>query len=109
MSDRMLQINEKLQHKLAEILSLRIEVPFDFFISVVRIDCSNDLKRAKAYLSILPFNKAEDGLAYMINHKGEIQKLLGQNLNMKYTPILHYYLDETEEKTSQVYSAIEDI
>lgn len=109
MIDRMTQVNELIQHTLAEIFSQTLEIPFEYFVSVTRVSCSSDLKTARVFLSVLPFAKAEEGLAFIIRNKNYIQKLLGEKINIKFTPILHYCLDNTEEKATEVYKVIDNL
>lgn len=107
MKDRMTQVNELIQRTLAEIFSQTLEIPFEYFVSVTRVSCSSDLKTARVFLSVLPFAKARDGLVFIIRNKNHIQKLLGEKINIKFTPILHYCLDDSEEKASKVYEVID--
>jgi len=109
MKDRVLQINEKAQHLLAEIFSKEIEIPMDLFISVTDVDCESNLKTAVVSVSVLPFSRAEEGFAYLIKRKGLIQNLFGKRFNMKFTPILTYKLDETGETTDKIYRLIDSL
>jgi len=107
---RLDQINEKLQHTLAEVLSTEIELPFDFLVSVTNFKCSSDLKNARVSLSILPFNKAQDGMNWIIAHRKEIQYQLGlKNKRLHHTPVMHFVLDTAEEKASEIYSIMDKI
>ncbi|NQT50345.1 ribosome-binding factor A [Candidatus Kuenenbacteria bacterium] len=109
MNDRMLQVNSMLQQTLAKILSENLEVPFDFFITVTRFDCGPDLKTANVFVSILPFNKAKDGLAFLIKSRYEIKGLLGKKINLKYTPNLTFIIDDAEEMATKIYSTLDEI
>ena len=110
MNERMEQINSLLQQKLAEVFSQRLEIPFEFFITISRIDCSKDLKHAKVYLSVLPFNKSKTAITWIIRNKGEVQKAFSKIVkNLKYTPNLKFFIDETEEKTNEIYDIIDNL
>lgn len=102
-------INQLLRQSLAEILIRDVEIPKDFFITVVKVDCAQNIKTANAYLSILPFNKKEEALAYIINRRGEIQKFLGDRINLQFTPKLRFMLDTTEQTADEIYAALDRI
>lgn len=109
MSERMLHINERIQRVLAQVLSTEAEIPADYFISVTKVRCATDLHHATAYVSILPFAKAEEGLEYLNKNRKLIQGIFGNKVNLKYTPILNYKLDESEEVADKIYSIIDNL
>lgn len=110
MTDRMEQVNELIQQKLGLIFSQKIDLPSKFFVTITKIDCSRDLKTAKVFLSVLPFNMSKEALGWIIRHRQEIQKELGREIkNLKYTPKLKYFIDDTEEKASEVYDLIDNL
>ena len=110
MNDRMEQVNGMLHQRLAEVFSQKVEVPFEFFITITKIDCSKDLKHARVFLSILPFDKSQKALGWIIKNRGEIQKQLSKLLkNFRNTPKLKYIIDETEEKSNEIYDLIDNL
>ena len=108
MNDRMIQVNELLRDKLAHILSLKVEIPVDFFVTVARVSASNDMRNATVWLSILPENNARSGIAWLVNHRKQIQRFLGQEVRrMKNTPKLLFKLDEQEKRSQEIYDLID--
>jgi ribosome-binding factor A len=106
---RVEQINDQLHQTLAEILSTAIELPLDFLVSVTKFECEPNLQTAKVSLSILPFNKAQDGMNWVIAHRKEIQYQLGLRMKrLHHTPVMRFYMDDTEEKVSEIYSLIDN-
>ena len=106
---RLLQVNSLLHKNISQIMAERIEVPQNSLITVTRVACGADLKEARVFVSILPFAKAEEGLAFLFRKRNEIQKLLGQTLKMKFTPKILFFLDDTEETASQIYSELDKL
>ncbi len=78
MNDRMLQVNELLRSRLAHIFSLKLEIPVEFFVTITDVTASPDLRNATVYLSILPEKNQREGMAWIINNRKEIQRLLGK-------------------------------
>ncbi len=102
-------VNERIQLVLAEVLSKEAEIPSDFFVSVVKVKCAPNLKNACVFLSIFPFAKAQEGLEFINKNKKRIQGLFGEKVNLKFTPILEYRLDDTEEMTDNIYRIIDHL
>jgi ribosome-binding factor A len=109
MSDRMLQVNEKVQRILARLFSEEIEIPLEYFISIVKVDCAPNLRTADVYISVLPFNRKDDAIKFLIGHRQIIQGVFGKKANLKYTPILKYIIDESEEHADQIYQMMDNL
>ena len=109
MNEKMIPVNEKIHHILAELFSQGLEIPIEFFISVVKINCAPDLRSAKVFVSILPFAKAEEGLQWLIDNRKQIQGLFGNKVNLKFTPMLKFIIDESEETADEIFSIMDKL
>jgi len=109
MSERMLHINERIQQVLAEVLSKEAEIPSDIFISVAKVTCAPNIRNACVYVSIFPFAKAKEGLEFLNKNKKRIQYLFGEKVNLKFTPVLEYKLDDAEEVADNIYHIIDNL
>jgi ribosome-binding factor A len=78
-------------------------------VSVTRVEMAPDLRRADVYLSILGKSEAAQNRTYTaITHAGRrIQRLLADDLRMKFCPVLHFYRDEKFKKTLETLKLIE--
>ena len=103
------QLNGDMQKKISYILSQQMEVPFEFFITVTKVECAPSLKTARVFLSILPFNKAKQGMAWVINRRKQIQSFIAKDNRRKFTPILHFEHDDTEQTADEVYHIIDQL
>jgi ribosome-binding factor A len=104
------QINESLHQSLAEIFSTGIEIPKDMFITIRKVQVTSDLSTAKIFISVLPFIKLEEGIAFLVKNKGLIRKFLGSKIkNWRAMPDLRFVPDVTEEEVSQVHNLIEKL
>lgn len=103
-------INESLHQYLAEIFSTSIEIPLDMFITIRKVHVTTDLSTAKVFISVLPFDKLKDGMAFLVNNKGLIKKHLGAKIkNWRSMPELRFVPDITEEEVSKVHNIIEKL
>ena len=109
MTNRMPQVNAELQKAISTILSQNIEVPFEYMISIIQVDCAPSLRTAKIYVSVLPFNKKDEGLGFLIRQKNEIRGLLGKKIHLKFTPDLTFIFDDREEFADQIYTTLDEI
>jgi len=105
----MRQVNPMIQQKLAEIISRELECPPEFFISLSRINVDASLKTANVWISVIPFAKSEEALGFIIRKKGLIQKMLGKNIHLKFTPKLNFLIDDTEEKASEIDQILDNL
>lgn len=106
---RIEQVNAELQKKLAEVFFQKLEIPPGLLLTVTRLDCSTDLKTAKAFISVLPFDRAEEGMRFLAKKRREIQSLFGKNIRIKFTPILNFILDDSEETASKIYQELDNL
>ncbi|MFA6537709.1 MAG: ribosome-binding factor A, partial [Patescibacteria group bacterium] len=106
---RMPQVNAMLQEKISEIISQKIEVPFDFFITLTKVDCSPDLKNAQVFVSVLPIAKETEALKFLNNRHRDIQKFMSRNWRLKFLPMLTFVGDETEEFAHNIYNTLDNL
>ena len=106
---RLQQVNSTLQKNIGLIISEKIESPFDFLTTITHVECSSDTKEAKIFISVLPFNKAEDALHFLNGQKKEIQRLLGRTIKMQFTPKIQFIIDDTEEFAHKIYNEIDNL
>jgi ribosome-binding factor A len=81
------------------------------FVSVTRVEMSNDLRSADVYLSILEKDEAVKNktFAAIIHARSRIQLLLAQRLKSKFCPVLHFHQDENFKKTIETINLINQV
>ena len=101
MSNRLLRINGEVQKALSKIISNDLRDPrINSLITVTRVEVSADLSHAKVFVTILSENDTYKQQTYKILNASSsfIRKALSQELNMRLTPEIHFFLDDTWEK-----------
>ena len=78
-------------------------------VSVTDVEVTADLKDAKIYISFLDSAKEKEILSFLDEKKAEFQKILGKKLSMKFTPRLHYLVDNYQEKIDKVEKLLEEV
>ena len=103
-SQRQLRVGELIRRTLSEVL-LRGEVHDPdlnrFSITVGEVRISPDLKVATAYVSPLGGQGQQDVLDLLEKNKGEIRRMIGKKLALKYSPELRFRLDETFDQLDE--------
>ena len=107
MSKRTEQVSELLRQEINNILIRNFEPPKGVLVSVSEVTVSPDLKNATAYLSIIPDNKIGSGLESIIKESYRIQKGFGKHLSIKFTPRIHWKVDERDLRYKEIDQALQ--
>ncbi|MDQ2089506.1 30S ribosome-binding factor RbfA [Marimonas arenosa] len=103
-SQRQLRVGELIRRTLAEVLA-RGDVHDPelnrLSITVGEVRTSPDLKIATAYVLPLGGQGQEDVIALLARNRGELRRIIGKKLAMKYTPDLRFRLDETFDQMDE--------
>ena len=101
-SNRIGRINEEVQRELASLIPTVKDPRVTGMISVTAVDVAPDLKSAKVYVSAL--NKEDSGqvLKGLKSAAGYLRRELGRALNLRYTPELTFYQDDSMAKGSKI-------
>ena len=94
-----IRINDEVMHELANIIRGEIKDPrIHPFTSVVAVEVAPDLKTAKAYISVLGDEKAQnDTMAGLRSAEGFIRSKLAKTVNLRNTPQITFILDQSIE------------
>lgn len=103
-SQRQLRVGELIRRTLSEVLSRGDVHDPDLnriSITVGEVRTSSDLKIATAYVMPLGGQGREDVIALLARNKGELRRLIGKRLELKYAPDLRFRLDETFDQMDE--------
>ncbi len=109
---RLVRVNELLKREIAEDL-YRNFAGSDFdaaAITVTRVECAADLRDANVFVSIFG-HEDERGrmISYLNRHRQEIIRLMIKRVKLKYTPRLHFILDESIEGGDHILSLLAEM
>lgn len=93
------RINAEVQRVLAETIRGDIKDPrIAPMTSVVAVEVSPDLKNCKVFISVLGDEKAQsDTLDGLRSASGYIKSRLAKEINLRLTPDLHFFMDQSIE------------
>lgn len=105
------RINGEVQKELSRIISREIKDPrIHAMTSVTHVMVTPDLKECKAYISVLGDDQAkEDTLAGLKSASGYIRKELARSINLRNTPEITFYIDESIEYAINMSKKIDDV
>ena len=87
------------------------ELKFNQLVTVQDVDLTPDLKQAHVYVSVL--GGTEDDVKAVLSklhgHRKELQHLLSRRVILKFTPQLHFKLDETIERGSRIIDILQTL
>ena len=104
MSRRTDRINEQLREEISMLLTRSIKDPrLNGVISITRVVSSNDLRSARAYVSVMGNDQTkQEALAGIRSAASFLRRELRDRINLKHTPFLTYELDDSMEAADQL-------
>jgi ribosome-binding factor A len=109
MKHRLERVNELLKRELGELVNR--EVSFQAaLVTVQHVDITPDLKQAHVFVSVIG-SEAEAKAAMSALHASRVvlQNLLSKRVVLKYTPHLHFKLDDSIERGTRIINLLEQI
>ncbi len=103
-SQRQLRVGELIRRTLSDVL-MRGDIHDPelnrLSVTVGEVRISPDLKVATAYVLPLGGEGREDVVALLARNKGELRRIIGKKLELKYAPDLRFRIDETFDKMDE--------
>lgn len=109
---RLVRVNELLKREIAEDIHRNFSLSdFDCgSVTVTRVECASDLRDANVYISIFGHeNERSRMIAHLNRHRQEVVRLMIKRVKLKYTPRLHFILDESIEEGDRVLSLLAEL
>ena len=105
------KINGEVRRGLSNIIRGEIKDPrIGPMTSVVEVEVAPDLKSAKAYISVLGDEKAQqDTLEGLRSAEGYIRRALAKSINLRNTPEIRFVLDQSIEYGVNMSKLIDDV
>ena len=108
-AERMDQVNSLLQQQISSVIAREVEFPDKMFATIQRVETSRDLRFAKVFVSIIPFEKRKDGLKILVTSRKHIATEVGAHVELRSTPKIIFVLDETSETASEIEAVLDKI
>ncbi len=97
--ERMGRIDHELQRELARLISIELKDPRLGFTTVTRVEITNDLARARVFVSIIgDRHVAKQTMIALESARGFLRGELGHAVALRHTPELEFVEDRTTER-----------
>ena len=97
--ERMGRIDTELQRELARLISTELKDPRLGFVTVTRVEITNDLQSAKVFVSIIgDRHVAKQSMEALENTRGFLRGELGHAVSLRHTPSISFVEDRTTER-----------
>jgi len=109
-SHRLLRVRELLKREIGEAIRRELPVQQAGLVTVNDVDVTGDLKNARVYLGLLGNSEQKKIAVDLLNqHRGRIQSQVGKAVVLKFTPRLHFVMDESIGRGTRVLQIIEEL
>lgn len=110
-NNRITRINDEILKEVSNIIRSELKDPrIGVMTSVIRVDTTQDLKYCKIYISVLGNDEEKEKVMQGIkNASGFIRHLLAERINLRYTPLLTFKLDDSVEYGIKMSKLIDEI
>jgi len=107
-SRRNQRLNQDFKKELSLLIPTLKDPRIDSFLSVMRVDVTNDLSYAKVYIgSIEGYDKAKDACDVLKAASGFLKSCLAANMHIRKIPDLIFVADDSSEYAQKIDSIIE--
>jgi len=109
MKHRLERVNELLKRELSEVIAR--DIPFgNAILTVQGVDVTPDLKHAHVFVSVLGDEAAQrQAMKKLHDNRSELQRTVSKRVILKYTPHLHFKLDESVERGTRIMQILDEI
>lgn len=109
MGERKIRVDELVKREISRIIHERWRSE-SVKITLTEADVSPDLKRARIYYSVLGGREdAAKAAKLLMSKRGELRRMLGKNVVLKYTPELEFAYDPSIERGMKILSLMDEI
>lgn len=107
---RKAKLESLIYREISTYLIREVQNPKIGFVSVLRVKLNNDFTSARVYISILgPESEKEKSFRALQTTGKYMQFLLGKNLRLRYTPLVHFYLSDSLEEGDDMISRLSNL
>lgn len=100
---RAARVADEMREILAQLIRDEVKDPRVGFVSIVKVEVSGDLRHAKIFVSVLGDEQQKKGsLKGLTSAAGFLRSEVAKALQLRYTPELHFVLDESIERGQKI-------
>lgn len=109
MSERIAKLNKLIKRHISEILARELSLKSGVFLTVSKVDTSDDLRYTRIFLSVFPHKESDYAMKTINKELYNLQGVLNKKLQMKPLPRLEFIEDSTEEEADKIEKILLDL
>ena len=99
-----------MKREVGSIIERFMSSDFNCLVTVTGVNTSPDLRHASVYISVYGEQADAKVVIQLLQSKRiDIQSILSKNVRLKYTPVLHFKLDDQLEKADRIYKILDNL
>jgi ribosome-binding factor A len=106
---RIRQVADMIQRYLSQALRQEIKDPRLSNVVITDVAVSPDLRNAKVYFSIVNDSELTETQEVLNRAVGHFRHIIATHIDLRYTPVLHFYYDETAAYAEKLGRLLKDI
>ncbi len=106
---RSARVEDLLRQEIAEIIMHRLKDPRIGFVTVTKVELSDDLRHAKIYVSVFEEDKRDAAIKALRAAAGAVKAEIGSRVRLRYMPELDFRIDHTEEHRTRMDALFNEI
>ena len=109
MKHRLARVNELIRRELGELIARECQFESKL-VTIQQVDTTPDLKHAHVYISIIGDTEAAHrDMALLHDARVQLQHDLARRIILKFTPQLHFKLDESIERGTRILNILDQL
>ena len=110
MFNRINRISEEMKKEISSIIQNELKDPrLPKMVSVITVDVAKDLRHAKVFVSVLGNDEEKKGtIDALKSAAGFIRREVSHRMQVRYTPEIHFELDNSIERGAYITKLIND-
>jgi ribosome-binding factor A len=109
MKHRLQRVNEVIRRELGDLITRECRFTAKL-VTVQQVDVTPDLKHAHVYISIIGTEPEQhEAMAALHAKRASLQRSMSKRVVLKYTPHLHFKLDEAAERGDRVLNILSEL
>lgn len=109
MNDRIRKMNSFIQQQLSELLVRHVDLKPGVFVTISKVDTSDDLRYTRIFVRVYPAADIEYGLKTLEHEKKTLQKMLHQRLHIKILPKVSFVHDKTGDEVDEIERLLQQV
>ena len=109
MKHRLARVNELIRRELGDLITREVQFEAQL-VTIQQVDVTPDLKHAHVYVSVIGEEEARhQAMATLHDARVTLQRDLSKRVILKYTPQLHFKLDDAIERGTRILNIMDQL